>query len=309
MNRNLIGWILAFFSILIFSTNTPIARTIILDGMQPLTLAMLRFILATILFAIVLKMTGLGQPKEGEQPLDRRIILICLASGMVNGIVIICWYSALKTLDASMTSVLGIALFPTATLIILAFAGEKLTIRKGIRLILVFIGLALLIGLNGAFNWVGFSFVLIAAICYGFHLSTVQWFMQPYNTWATTGILMGGGAIIVTILWFVNGADLMIPGLKGWLVIAYQVIVLTFFGRTILYAAIERIGSGQFALISPLETVLTIIWSMLFLSETLTLRQWLGAGLILLSAMLVSRKQPSKPMEISAEITESPTAS
>ena len=94
---------------------------------------------------------------------------------------------------------LGIALFPTATLIILAFAGEKLTLRKGVRLLLVMIGLYCLIGISGEFNLRGLLFVVIAGVSYGLHLATVQWYMQPYNTWATTGVMMGGGAIIVTL--------------------------------------------------------------------------------------------------------------
>jgi drug/metabolite transporter (DMT)-like permease len=40
------------------------------------------------------------------------------------------------------------------------------------------------------------------------------------------------------------------------------------------------------ALFSPLETLLTITWAMLFLQERLTLIQWLGGGLIILSMLL-----------------------
>ena len=49
MKRPWLGWLLAALSILIFSTNTPVARGIILEGFHPLTLAVLRFVLSALL--------------------------------------------------------------------------------------------------------------------------------------------------------------------------------------------------------------------------------------------------------------------
>jgi drug/metabolite transporter (DMT)-like permease len=57
-----------------------------------------------------------------------------------------------------------------------------------------------------------------------------------------------------------------------------------------MVAAINRIGSGQMALLTPLETLLTVTWSMLFLDERLTTIQWVGGGLILASALLAIQR-------------------
>lgn len=283
------GWLLALASVLIFSTNTPIARSVIGDGsMNPITLVMLRFVLAAMLFGITMSVTSLGAAKGDEQSLDRRIIWICLASGGINGITLAAFYSALQTLEASLTSVLGIAMFPSMTLLILALGGESLTAKKMTRLGIALLGLYALLGMSGQLNMRGVLFVVVAATTYAIHLATVQWYMKPYNTWATTSLMMAGSAVVVLILWLASGADLMVPGWRGWLIVAYQVVVLTFIGRTLTYAAIARIGSGQMALLTPVETVLTIVWSILFLSESLTSTQWIGATLILLSAVLAA---------------------
>lgn len=288
MNQIRSGWMLAILSTIIFSTNTPIARSIILDAMDPMTLVVTRFVLAALLFAIVLRLTPLGTPSADEKPLDRRIVLICLTSGAINGITLTCWYSALRYLDAAMASVLGIALFPTMTLLFLALRGEPFTRKKVLRLAVVMVGLYFLIGIGDQLNARGLLFVIGAATTYALHLVSVQWFMQAYNTWATTALMMAGGAIVVVILWLWSGAPTYVPGWRGWLVIAYQVVILTFIGRTVIYAAIDRIGSGQVALLTPIETVLTIVWSALFLGELLTPTQSLGAVLILLSALLAA---------------------
>lgn len=283
------GWLFALLSVLIFSTNTPIARSVIGDGsMNPITLVMLRFVLAVVLFGIVMGTTSLGVAKSAEKPLNRRIIWICLASGGINGVTLAAFYSALIYLEASLTSVLGIAMFPSMTLIILAIGGERLTVKKGIRLGFALLGLYFLLGVNGQLNVRGVLFVVVAATTYAVHLATVQWYMKSYNTWAVTSLMMVGSAIVVLILWLANGADLTVPGWRGWLIVAYQVVVLTFIGRTTVYFAISKIGSGQMALLTPVETVLTIVWSILFLGEWLTQWQWVGAGLILMSVVLAA---------------------
>jgi drug/metabolite transporter (DMT)-like permease len=53
-----------------------------------------------------------------------------------------------------------------------------------------------------------------------------------------------------------------------------------------LFAGIARIGSAETALLAPVDILLTIVWSLLFLGERVQALQWLGGSLILLSAML-----------------------
>ena len=55
-----------------------------------------------------------------------------------------------------------------------------------------------------------------------------------------------------------------------------------------MFRAIQEIGSGQLALLSPLETLLAILWSVAFLQESLSLFQWFGGSLILSSALLAA---------------------
>jgi drug/metabolite transporter (DMT)-like permease len=57
-----------------------------------------------------------------------------------------------------------------------------------------------------------------------------------------------------------------------------------------MFVAVREIGGGQFSLLAPLEMLLTVIWSVMFLSERLTLWQWAGGGLILVSAVLAAQR-------------------
>ena len=304
MNKRF-GWGLAIFSVLIFSTNTPVARTIIVEGgMNPVTLVAARFISASIIFGIMMATTTLGHAKEGQHKLNKRVVAICLASGGLNGVTMCAFYIALQYIEASLTSVLGIALFPMFTLLLLRTGGEALTPRKLLRVGVTLVGLYFLIGINGEINITGVLFVLLAASTYAIHLVSVQWYMHNYNTWAKTSIMMTGSAIVVFFLWlFYTGGDTFVAGWQGWLVLAYQGIVLTVIGRTATYTAVNYIGSAQMALLTPVETVLTIIWSVLFLNERLSPTQTIGAAFILVSALLAAefRKTKKDVLVVSAE--------
>jgi drug/metabolite transporter (DMT)-like permease len=93
-----------------------------------------------------------------------------------------------------------------------------------------------------------------------------------------TGVIAG--------FWGAFGAKWHDPAPRGWLVIGIMAIVSTYFARLALYAAVRRIGSGQVALLWPLQTLSSVLLSVLLLHERLTVRQWVGGGVILGSVLL-----------------------
>jgi drug/metabolite transporter (DMT)-like permease len=64
--------------------------------------------------------------------------------------------------------------------------------------------------------------------------------------------------------------------------------------RLALYAAIPRIGSGQIALLWPLQTLTIIVLSVLFLDERMTPVQWVGGAFVLSSAVLAIERVGSR---------------
>ncbi len=67
-------------------------------------------------------------------------------------------------------------------------------------------------------------------------------------------------------------------------------IVSTLLARLAYFAAMGHIGGAQMALFGPLETLLSVIWSILFLNEQLAPVQLLGGALILASALLAVKR-------------------
>jgi drug/metabolite transporter (DMT)-like permease len=283
-----LGWILAIFSSVIYSANTPIARGAFLAGMNPLTLIMARFTMGTLLFGITLSVTSLSRAGEGQPKLGRSITLIALGSGLLNGLSMVLFYYALTRIEASLSSMIVIALYPIFTLLLLRWRGEQLTRRSVVRLTLGLIGLYFLLGPSGMLDWGGVVMATIGAMLFAVHMVSVQWYLRPYNTWATSALMVTGASIAAVALWLGNGADVFVPGPWGWLAILFQGVMATFIARLTTYASINILGSAQFALLSPLETLLTVVWSVIFLGERLAWAQWVGGIFIIGGTVLAA---------------------
>lgn len=283
-----VGWVLALTATAAFSTNAPVARGAILAGMDPATLLAARFVLATLLFGSVLAFSGMRRTAPAQRPLDRAGILYAAGSGLTNGLALMSFFWGLTLVSASVASMISIALAPIFTLLLLRSRGELITGRSIVRLGLSLVGIYFLVGLGGAVDPWGVLLLISGAFFFALHLVSVQWYLRPYNTLVVTAIMVVAACSMVLPFWWLTGADPFIPLWIGWIAIFAQGIVATFIARLMTYVAINRIGSGQFALLTPLEALLTILWSALFLAERLAPAQWIGAVLIVISTLLAA---------------------
>ena len=88
--------------------------------------------------------------------------------------------------------------------------------------------------------------------------------------------------------WLADGTWHELPT-PNWTIV-WSLAIATFLARIGMFASIKRIGGGEIGLLAPLETFMTVIWSVSFLSEQLSLQQWLGGSLILMSALLAFQR-------------------
>ena len=292
MTPKKIGWLLATTSIVLYSTNTPIGRAAFVAGMRPMTLLFFRFVIATLFFIVFMHFSSLGSPSSTQRPLGKEGWKMTAISGMANGLTLVCLYMGLTRLPASLASMIGIVLYPIFVFLILLWRNEVPTRRDLTRLALGVVGLYYLLGPSGQVDWIGVLFVSLGSFLFSLHMVSIQWYLQSYNTWHTTSIMVYVATAIAGVMWladglFYGGLDFFVPGTIGWVAIFFQGIIATFIGRVVTYAAVSRVGSAQMSLLSPVETLLTLVWSLLFLGEVLLLEQWFGAALVL-GGMLLS---------------------
>ena len=274
------GWFLALSTTLSTSIVTPLARSAIVSGVSPIILLLSRLSLAVILLAMTLALVDRKHLWIDGRGL-RRVSLI----GLISGVEISCFFLSLAYVDASMAAMIK-STQPLAVLLLLRFGGERLMPRHLVRLVLALVGLYLLIGPGGQVSPIGLLLLFASIILYAMQLVFTQWYLEAYDSRTITIYLLAVMAGVVAGWWGFEGAIWRDPGPYGWLIIIILTVVSTYYARLALYAAVRRVGSGQVALLWPLQMMLGVILSVWLLQERLSPVQWLGGGLILASALL-----------------------
>ena len=256
------------------------ARFTILGGLDSTTVLLLRVVIASALFGVTLAFTD-----RANLRISRRGLGSALFIGALNAVGMILFFLSLSYLEASLGAMI-LALSPPMVLSLLALRGERLTRRHLVRLGLALAGVYLLVGPSGDVNWMGVTLALVATIIFSVQLAATQWLLVGYPIRSIVFYVTITMTLFVVGWWVFQGEAWTPLTPIDWAAVLVLAVLCTYGARLAYYAAVGRIGSGQLALLSPLETMLSVIWSILFLGERLTPIQFVGGGLILFSALL-----------------------
>jgi drug/metabolite transporter (DMT)-like permease len=295
------GWSSALLSTLSFSIAAPIATLLINLGLDPSTMLLIRFWLA-----VVLLFGTLGLTAPDKLRLPRRALFSVALAGLAMGVAVLLYFWSLTRLHTSIAAML-IAVEPLVTLLLLALRGERFTYRIVIRVALGLAGVYLLVGFEGSAELVGVLMVLGVVLLSSFHTVSLQWYLGEHDGLAVTAYIVFGMALTISAFWLIQRPALAPLPWQAWLGVGTMALVSTYVARLTLFAAVKRLGGGQVALLAPVETFLTVILSVVFLGDRLTLAQGLGGVLILFSAVLAVRRlrrakvaQPDEKAEVVA---------
>lgn len=278
------GWTAAIFSIICFSIAPPISRNMILHGLNPTQILILRMTITTTALILTVWFSGrelFHMPAHGRN--------WSLAIGVNNGIGMIFYFWSLTRLDASMAAML-MAVAPIVVLTILALNGEPVTRRHIVRMALALSGVYLLIGPGGAVDLIGVLLIAATMVTFAGQIVLTQWHLGGYDGRSSTLYNLMGMTVVLYAFWFFQGMPWRTPTGAEWLSILVLALVSTYAARLASFYAVHRIGGGQVSMLAPVETVLTVIWSMLFLDERLSPVQWAGGLLVLSSALLAIQR-------------------
>lgn len=278
------GWAMGIIAIGAFSSGPPIIKSVLALGMDPATLMATRYLASMLLLAGTIRVT---QP--GHFRINRSGLLLCVGAGLLQACATLSFAWSLTRISASVASMI-FALHPLVVLGLLALHGEKFTYRHAIRLALGLVGVYLLIGPGGRVDLLGISLVLVACFAFAVYLVMMQWFLHDYTTWTVTLYMIATMSILFTAVWLVRGITWSEPVWLGWAAIGWLAVVVTYLAQMALFVGIRNLGSGQIALLGPVQMLLTVIWSLLFLHERLSLLQSLVGILILVSMLLAVQR-------------------
>jgi drug/metabolite transporter (DMT)-like permease len=260
---------------------TPLAYQ---TGAQPLPLLAWRFVFSSALLAAAATVSNRTALMVPRSDIVRYAALALTGYGAAS----ICYFYALLYADAAVVAVLLYAYPAFVTVAGWLFLGQKASWRRGIAVLITFLGCALVVGLGSgslAARWQGVLLGLGAALGYTlFNLLSHRWLegrsqltMMAYTfgiaaVLPAAGAIAGGGiAALSTAAWTST----------TWWLLAAMVVIPTFAAVLLYLQGIRGLGPSQAAVISTLEPLFTIALAWVFLSQELTALQLVGAALVL----------------------------
>jgi drug/metabolite transporter (DMT)-like permease len=263
--------------------------------LPPLTLTLARVAIAAIVLNIVLIFMSTNYRQTQTMWTNFAIM------GVLNNIIPfgLIFYGQ-QEIGAGLASIIN-AMTPIWTLIIahLATSDEKMSGQKTLGILFGFAGVGVLIGLD-AFNGFGSSVVaqiavLGATISYGFAAVFGRRFVGVPPVQTARGQLTMSSLILLPLALFIDQPwTLQAPSTPTILSVLALAIVCTAFAYILYFRILQSAGAVNAALVTFLIPPSAILLGILFLGETLALREIAGivlimTGLIIIDGRLMKR--------------------
>jgi drug/metabolite transporter (DMT)-like permease len=275
----------ALISAIVLGLAPIFGKQAILAGTPPLTVVMLRTVLATLsLWAFFLIFW-------------RRYLAIypfglagCLAAGVINGLGSLMYYAGLGRLDASLAQLLY-TLYPLFLTLFSRLEGQPISrptmLRLGLGLAAVY-----LLTRHGPLqpDWLGAGLMLGAGFMYAAHLSVNQRVLYDVPAPTVALYTLSAMAVTVTFGYLLSGTPALPSTAIAWQPVLLLTIV-TLISRLALFSGLKRLGGVQTALIGLSELLVTVLTALVLLGEKLTAIQWLGAAILAASVLLVVQEK------------------
>jgi len=286
-NGRVMGISAALSSALFLGMAPVFGKQAILMGIPPMAVVALRTLFATLLLLVVVLI------------FQRRYLYIypagllgCLLAGWTNGLGSLFYYSALGKLDAGVGHMLY-SLYLLFVMVLMAVNRQKPARLTILRLVLAIPAVYLLTQAGpDQVDLLGFAQMLAASALYALHIPINQrvLFDMPAPT-VTLYTLAAMSSVVIPF--YLLSDRVPVPAYpEAWLPLVGLTLV-TFFSRLALFQGVKHLGGMQTALLGLSELLVAVSFANLWLGERLSPLQFLGAGLLVASLLLVVLEKTS----------------
>lgn len=222
-------------------------------------------------------------------PISRRNLVGCVGMGLANGIGSLLYYNGLARMDASLAHLLY-SMYPFWVFIFLSAAGHPVSRLAVLRLGLALLSVFLLTWQGtGLVDPLGITLMIGAGALYGFHLVLGQWTLADVDPQTVTLYGISTMAIVVGFARIAQGRSLELISMQGWTAILLLAVFPTALARLLVFAGLRLLGGIQTSLLGIAEVLVAVTASFIFLGESFSPLQWIGAGLFVVSVLLIAR--------------------
>lgn len=220
---------------------------------------------------------------------SRHNLVGCVGMGIANGVGSLLYYNGLSRVDASLAHLLY-SIYPFWVFIFLSAAGHPLSPLAVLRLGLALLGIFLLTWQGaGLVEPLGVTLMIGAGALYGWHLVLGQWTLADVHHRTVTLYVLTTMAAVVGLARLGQGRPLAPISLQGWTAILLLALLPTALARLLVFFGLRRLGGVQASLLGIAEVLVAVTFAFVLLGERFTAQQWFGAGLFLVSVLLIGR--------------------
>lgn len=258
-------------------------------GLPPIQITVIRTILSFLCFFICTLFFN-----RKALSLKLREIPLCIGSGITLFATAACYYSSMTQTSVAT----AVILMYTAPILVLgwsvAFFGEKLTVKKGISVLCVLIGCALVSGIVGGmkFDPAGIVMGLLSGLSYGIYniLTKIEMRHGCNPITSTLYSFLFASVIAVITCDFPQIQTLVASDPTKIILLAVSHAVVTFALPYYLYTvSLKHLPAGVASALGIIEPMSATVFSIIFLNEKLSGFLALGIILILGSVFVLSR--------------------
>ena len=259
--------------------------------LSPVNLALLRWLVAAVLFLALLPLIGKAKAK-----LDRRDIPRLLIVAFAN---VVGYHIALNSAETSISAGLSSLLITFGPIFILVLSvpllNEKATPKIIVALVLATAGAVVLsmesISLNDLSSMVGPLEVALSALCYALFSVLGKPLVHKYGSAPTTiwaGLL--GTVMLLPLLSTGFIAQVESLPFDGWISVLYLSVLSTVLGYTLFYTLVSRRSVSALSIQLYLAPIVGVIGGVLLLNESVTVFTAIGGAMMLAAVALATKK-------------------
>ncbi len=260
--------------------------------LTPMQLSFTRAIIAIPILFLLIK------DKKNILKLNKEsVVLYAIAGIFIGGAWVSLFYGYQYTTIASAVIIYNMC--PVYVMILAPLLlKEKISLIQIAVIIVSFIGLILIVwnSKNGDTDIVGMLFSAASGICYAIVVIINRKIRVKIESNTATFIQMCSVMIVMLPFIIVDGIGSDVQALNSTAIVLLLVLAIIHTGiaYSVYFSTYHHMKSIDIVIFSYLEPVFGILFSVLFLAETMTLLQWLGAILILGSTFIGEKAKAGK---------------
>ncbi len=291
MQKKQLGFLLMTFSALGLAFSTILMKIIPQTiSLQPGDVAIWRFAIAAPLMWLWM---AFAKPEKGRISGG---FWRFLGLGAIFAVANFCAVFALSRLDSSLYVII-VYIYPSLVVLFSLAGGKPIPRLYWLGLPLTLMGLVLTaydFGQSLSIDVIGLLITILNAFAMAAYMMVSENVFQKEvgrlagTKWVLLGAMLSG-LFMIAIL----GIQAPVSW-QGWLLLLSFGIIGTLLPILSMNIGLQLIGAARGSVIITLQPVLTVIFSTLFLGDTLTAQQWVGGVLVILAVILLQRSPNRK---------------